>query len=146
MTVVASSSNDEGALGPDRRASSSGGSLALVRGRCGFAELEADALNDEDILALAARVTYDADPDSAYPEYFSGGALITLKNGKTHRHVDRINRGAGARALSGDDIAEKFLENAELVTPPARARDLRDTVLDIENLSARELAQAVARL
>jgi 2-methylcitrate dehydratase PrpD len=119
---------------------------ALVRGRCGFAELEADALNDADILALAARVTYDADPDSAYPEYFSGGALITLKNGKTHRHVDRINRGAGDRALSGDDIAAKFLENAELVTTPARARDLRDTVLDIENLSARELAQAVARL
>ncbi|MCE9639184.1 MAG: MmgE/PrpD family protein, partial [Betaproteobacteria bacterium] len=41
---------------------------ALVRGRCGFAELEDEALGDPAILALAARVSYDADPDSLYPE------------------------------------------------------------------------------
>jgi len=118
---------------------------ALVRGRCGFAELESEALGDPAILALAARVTYDADPDSLYPEYFSGGAVITLKNGKTLKHVDKINRGAGERALSGDEIGAKFMENAELVTTPARARELRDIVLDIEQLSARELAQALRR-
>ena len=119
---------------------------ALLRGRCGFAELESESLNDPAILALAARVTYDADPDSLYPEYFSGGAVITLKNGKTVKHVDKINRGAGERALSGDEISAKFLENAELVTTPARARQIRDLVLDIEQLSARELAKALYRL
>ena len=119
---------------------------ALVRGRCGFSELESEALNDPAILALAARVTYEADPDSAYPEYFSGGAVVTLKNGKSFKHVDRINRGAGERALSGDEIGAKFLENAELVTTPARARELRDIVLDIERHSARELTRALGRL
>jgi len=119
---------------------------ALLRGRCGFAELESESLNDPAILALAARVTYDADPDSLYPEYFSGGAVITLKNGRTVKHVDKINRGAGERALSGDEISAKFLENAELVTTPARARQIRDLVLDIEELSARELAKALHRL
>lgn len=119
---------------------------ALMRGRCGFAELEDAALNDPAILALAARVTYAADPESSYPEYFSGGAVITLKNGKSFKHVDRINRGAGERALSGDEISAKFLENAELVTTPARAREIRDLVLDIEQHSARELAQALGRL
>ena len=119
---------------------------ALLRGRCGFAELESESLNDPAILALAARVTYDADPDSLYPEYFSGGAVITLKNGKTVKHVDKINRGAGERALSGDEISVKFLENAELVTTPARARQIRDLVLDIEQLSARELAKVLHRL
>lgn len=119
---------------------------ALVRGRCGFAELEHEALTDPAILALAARVTYDADPASLYPEYFSGGAVITLKNGKTFRHVDKINRGAGERALSGDEIGAKFLENAELVTSPARAREIRDIVLDLERHSARELAHSLRRL
>ncbi len=119
---------------------------ALVRGRCGFAELEDEALGDPAILALAARVTYDADPDSLYPEYFSGGAVITLKNGTTLKHVDKINRGAGERALSGDEISAKFIENAELVTTPARARELRDIVLDLEQHTARELAQALRRL
>src|SRR4051812_1331578 len=119
---------------------------ALVRGRCGLAELEDEALNDPAILALAARVTYDVDPDSAFPEYFSGGAMITLKNGKTFRHVDKINRGAGDRALTGAEISEKFLENAELVTTSARARELRDFVLDIEQHSARGFAHALRRL
>jgi hypothetical protein len=48
--------------------------------------------------------------------------------------------------LSGDEISVKFLENAELVTTPARARQIRDLVLDIEQLSARELAKALHRL
>jgi 2-methylcitrate dehydratase PrpD len=119
---------------------------ALVRGRCGFAELESEALIDPAILALAARVTYDADPESLYPEYFSGGAVITLKSGKTVKHVDKINRGAGKRAMSGDEIGAKFLENAELVTTPARAREIRDLVLEIEQHSARALAQTLRRL
>ena len=119
---------------------------ALVHGRCGFAELESEALKDPAILALAARVTYAADPDSLYPEYFSGGAVITLKNGRALKHVDKINRGAGERALSGDEIATKFIENAELVTTAARARALRDVVLDLEQHSARELAHALRRL
>ncbi|MEO7726771.1 MAG: MmgE/PrpD family protein [Burkholderiales bacterium] len=119
---------------------------ALMRGRCGFAELDDAALNDPAVLALAARVTYEADPESLYPDYFSGGAVITLKNGKAYKHVDKINRGAGDRALSGDEISAKFIENAELVTTPARAREIRDCVLDVENLSARELAQILGRL
>lgn len=118
----------------------------LIRNRCGFAELEPESLGDPAILALAQRVTYDTDPDSAYPEYFSGGAQITLKNGQSFKHVDRINRGAGERALTGDEIAAKFIENAELVTTPARARELRDIVLDIENTGARRLAQSLKRL
>ena len=71
---------------------------------------------------------------------------ITLKNGQSFKHVDRINRGAGERALTGDEIAAKFIENAELVTTPARARELRDIVLDIENTDARRLAQSLKRL
>lgn len=119
---------------------------ALVRDRCGFAELEAEALNDPEILALAERVIYDGDPESLFPKYFSGGAVITLKDGSTFTHVEKINRGAGDRALSGEEIAAKFIENAELVVSPARARELRDIVLDLEQHSARELAHALGRL
>ena len=119
---------------------------ALVRGRCGFAELEDAALNDPVILALAARVIYAGDPASLFPKYFSGGAVITMKDGRTFTHVEKINRGAGERALSGDEICAKFLENAELVVSPARAKELRDSVLDMEQHSARELAHALGRL
>jgi 2-methylcitrate dehydratase PrpD len=119
---------------------------ALIRDRCGFAELEEAALKDPVILALAERVVYDGDPESMFPKYFSGGAVITMKDGRTFTHVEKVNRGAGDRALSGDDINAKFIENAELVTTPARAREICDLVLGIEQHGARKLAAALARL
>ncbi len=119
---------------------------ALIRGKCGFAELEAEALNDPAILALADRVIYDGDPESLFPKYFSGGAVITMKDGNTYTHVEKINRGAGERALTGEEITAKFIENAELACSPSRARELRDLVLDLDQHSARDLAHALGRL
>ena len=119
---------------------------ALVRGKCGFAELEPEALNDPEILALAERVSYDADPESQFPKYFSGGVVITLKDGRVLTHVEKINRGAGDRALTGEEIAAKFMENAELAVSRGRAEAVRDAVLDLERHSARDLARALGAL
>jgi len=116
---------------------------ALVRGKCGFAELEPAALNDPEILALAERVSYDADPESQFPKYFSGGVVITLKDGGVLTHVEKINRGAGDRALTSEEIAAKFMENAELAVARSRAEEMRDRVLEIERHSARDLARVL---
>jgi 2-methylcitrate dehydratase PrpD len=116
----------------------------LVRGKFGFAELEADALADADILALAQRVTHEADPESQFPKYFSGGVVVTTRDGRELVHMEKINRGAGERALSGDEIAAKFMENAELVLSRPGAERIRDQVLELENLSARELGRLLA--
>jgi 2-methylcitrate dehydratase PrpD len=116
----------------------------FVRGKFGFAELETDALNDADILALAQRVSHEADPESQFPKYFSGGVVVTTKDGRELVHMEKINRGAGERALSGDEIAGKYMENAELAISRARAENIRDAVLDIENHSARDLGRLLA--
>jgi 2-methylcitrate dehydratase PrpD len=116
----------------------------FVRGKFGFAELETDALNDADILALAQRVSHEADPDSQFPKYFSGGVVVTTRDGRELVHMEKINRGAGERALTGDEIAAKFMENAELAVSRGRAERIRDAVLDIERLSARELGSLFA--
>ena len=110
----------------------------LVLGRFGLAELEQDTLNNPLILDLAARVSYAADPDTAYPKYFSGGVIIKTQDGKTLRHHEAVNRGAGARALTGDEISKKYRDNAALALPGRRAEQVRDAILDIESLSARE--------
>lgn len=114
---------------------------ALVRGRCGFAELEPDALQDPDILALADRVSYESDAESQFPQYFSGGVVIRMKNGQTYNHVEKINRGAGDRALTGDEIATKFLENAELVMSHGRAEQIRDSLLNMDRYNVRTIAR-----
>lgn len=110
----------------------------LVLGRFGLAELEQDTLADPVILDLASRVSYAADPDATYPKYFSGGVVIKTRDGKTLRHHEPVNRGAGDRALTGDEITQKFRDNAAMALPPRRIDDVRDAILGIEFLSARE--------
>jgi 2-methylcitrate dehydratase PrpD len=115
-----------------------------VRGRFGFAELETDALNDREILALAQRVSHEADPESQFPKYFSGGVVVTTRDGRELVHMEKVNRGAGDRALTGDEIAAKFLQNAELVIARDQAERIRDFVLDLERHDARELGRLLA--
>jgi len=55
-----------------------------------------------------------ADPDSQFPKYFSGGVIVKFKDGTTLSHYVPINKGAGERAMSANDIKEKFLANAQL--------------------------------
>lgn len=115
----------------------------FVRGRFGLAELESDALADPEILGLAQKVKCEADPEATFPRYFSGGVVVTTRDGRELKHHEPINRGAGERALTGDEIAAKFAENAELAVSRRRAEQIRDAVLDVDRLSARELARAL---
>ena len=116
----------------------------FVRGKFGFAELETEALNDAEILALAQKVHHEADPDSAFPKYFSGGVVVTTKDGRELVHMEKINRGAGERALSAEDITEKFYDNASLVISKPQATRIRDAVLGMDRHSARDLARVLA--
>jgi 2-methylcitrate dehydratase PrpD len=118
--------------------------VALIRGKCGFAELEQDAITDPEVLALAQKVEHAADPQSAFPEYFSGGVEVTLKNGRTVAHHDRVNRGAGDRALGRAAIAQKFLDNANFAMSSDRAEAMLEALLDLERLSGREIARLVS--
>jgi hypothetical protein len=70
--------------------------------------------------------------------------VVTTRDGRDLVHMEKINRGAGERALTGDEIAAKFMENAELAISRSRAERIRDAVLDIERHSARELGSLLA--
>ncbi|MEI8035830.1 MAG: MmgE/PrpD family protein, partial [Betaproteobacteria bacterium] len=59
-------------------------------------------------------------------------------------HMEKINRGAGERALSEDDIVQKYHENAQLVISAPRAQHIQEIILNIENHSAREIASLLA--
>ncbi len=116
----------------------------LARGRFGLAELEADARSDPGILALAQKVDAIADPDSQYPNYLSGGIIIKTTDGREFRHHEAINRGAGNRALSAEDIEAKFFANAHLAVSRRRAGEIRDAVRNLDRLSAREFASVLS--
>ena len=116
----------------------------LLRGRFGLAELEAEALRDPEILALAAKVECVADPDTAFPEFNSGGVSVTMRDGSTHREYIRVNLGMGDRAMSATDITAKFRASALLAFPGAQVDRLECVVLHLEDANAEALASAVS--
>ena len=111
----------------------------LLRGRFNLPDLLPEALADPAVRDLALQVKCQADPVSAFPEYFSGGVEVTLRDGRVlSRHV-RVNSGAGERAMGPDQVRAKFMASASLAIDASRARRIADVVLGLENTGARDL-------
>lgn len=112
---------------------------SLLRGRFALAELEPDALADEQILALSSRVECVPDGDTAFPTFYSGGIVVDTDDGRVHRAYFRINKGAGERALTNDEIVAKYHENACWQLSEARAATVHDAVLALDDIPVGEL-------
>jgi 2-methylcitrate dehydratase PrpD len=117
---------------------------ALTKGRFTLGELTEEAIKDPQVLALCDRVSWEADPDTAFPRYYSGEVVIETKDGKVHRHRESQNRGSDARPLSPDEIVAKFRDNAARAVAPARAERVLDAVLGLDKAASLDaLAAAV---
>ena len=102
-------------------------------------DLEPAALADSAALALARHVKCHADPDSAFPTYFSGGVEVTLSDGRVLSRYVRVNSGAGERAMSADAVTAKFMASASLAISASQAERIRDAVLSLEDMPVAEL-------
>jgi 2-methylcitrate dehydratase PrpD len=116
---------------------------ALIRGRFGVAEIE--LYGDAEIRALAERVRYRVDPDTNYPIHFSGEVIVEMEDGEVIAQREDINRGAPDRPLTEADLREKFMGNALMALPRARAEEIADRILALEEeKDARLFAEALA--
>jgi 2-methylcitrate dehydratase PrpD len=115
----------------------------LLHGRFGLSELSDAAIAEPATQALAARVVCRADPQSSFPTYFSGGVTVVLKDGRTlQRHV-AVNKGAGDRALTAEDITAKFLANAALTLGEPGAQRALASVMDRAPRTVRSVMNAM---
>ena len=120
-------------------------SCCLLRGRLGLKDLETDALADEDVLKLCQICQAVADPDTLFPEAFSGGVVVEIRDGRSFHHYEPVNRGAGDRQLDNDEIAEKYFDNVALVVSRGRAQKIKDTILGMERMNGEEMMRQFAR-
>jgi 2-methylcitrate dehydratase PrpD len=112
----------------------------LLHGRCGLAELE--RYRDPALLALAAKVGYRVDPDTNYPQHFSGEVIVMLKDGRRLAHREPINRGAADHPVSDAGIVAKFRDNARLAATPEHIDRVAQAILGLEACAdARDLAR-----
>ncbi len=107
---------------------------SMVRGRFGLAELEPAAMHDPEILALTQKVEYEIDPHSGFPQVYSGEVIVQTRDGKEYRHREQVNRGAADRPLSNAEIVAKYDANAVLGVSARRAAQIRELVLNLDEL------------
>ncbi len=108
---------------------------SFLRGRFTLAELEEQAITDPEILDLCAKVSYEIDPDSAYPKYYSGEVLVETLDGQILRHREHINRGSADKPLSTEALEFKFMENAMRTISREQAERVRDLILTLDDLT-----------
>jgi len=118
---------------------------AMVNNRFTLRELDEEAMTNPDILALAAIVDYQTDPNSAFPRAYSGEVIVKLRSGKTISHREHVNRGVADRPLSNQEIIEKFKATASLSMSDKFLNQVRTAVLELDSApSADQLLSAIS--
>lgn len=110
-------------------------------GRFTLDALDPAAWQDEQTLALAAKVECIPDPEADFPRYFGGEVIVELVDGRTLRHAEPINRGAPGRPISNEEIIIKFYENATRAVDRSHADQVLNAVLNIEHGDAADLSR-----
>ena len=117
----------------------------LTRGQFTLDELEDNALSDPIILDLCSKASYEFDPESAYPKYYSGEVVIETTDGRTLSHREAINRGSADNPVSTTDIEDKFFANATRTVSRIKAEEVRTAVMSLEkHETLKTLANSVA--
>lgn len=117
---------------------------ALVKGHFGLAELDTASREDAEVLALCDRISFEHCDESRYPDYFSGGVSIKLRDGARLRRFDEVNRGAQGRQLSEPVVKDKFFQNLALTTNLRRAERVWEAIMQVETRpDTRELQDAL---
>ncbi len=80
----------------------------FVRGGVGLDAFTQAAVNDQEVLTLAAKVRYVIDPDNPYPKNFTGHIRAVLNDGSVVEERQPHFRGGAHEPLTRTDIIEKF--------------------------------------
>jgi 2-methylcitrate dehydratase PrpD len=83
-----------------------------VHGGVGLAAFTEAAIQDPEVLALAARVKFVIDPQNPYPNNYTGHIRAIMKDGSVIEERQPYLRGGAQEPLARRDVADKFLLNA----------------------------------
>ncbi|HSS33110.1 MAG TPA: MmgE/PrpD family protein [Solirubrobacterales bacterium] len=114
----------------------------LVRGELGLDSFTGEAIGDERVLDLAARVSYEVVDFGAGGGDISGGVRARAGGRKYAARVLRP-RGTPANPLSESEVRAKFLRNASLLLAEPEADQLLAILSALEDHSAAEVGAAL---
>jgi 2-methylcitrate dehydratase PrpD len=86
--------------------------LGLVEQAAGLEQFADARVRDPGLLALAAKVRYEIDPDNEYPRNYTGDVRVRLEGGRVREARQPYLRGGVREPLERAEIATKFRANA----------------------------------
>jgi len=84
----------------------------FVHDGVGLESFTEEAVRDERVRALAAKVRYEIDPNNPYPDIFTGHIRATLNDGRVVEERQPHFRGGAQEPLTREEIEQKFVRNA----------------------------------
>jgi len=106
----------------------------LVKGEVNLDTVYRQDYDDPEVLDLADKTTWLPDPDSDYPKHFTGEMKIVLKDGRTLERRENTNRGGPENPMTGEEIEEKFLNNAVRLIGSKEADNIVKQVRRLEDM------------
>jgi uncharacterized protein YifE (UPF0438 family) len=86
------------------------------------------------VLDLCQRIDCAHDERSRYPEVFSGGVRITLKDGTVLEQFEQVNRGAEGQLLPAEQVRDKFMANCALSITAEAAESIWQCLMQLDEL------------
>ena len=83
----------------------------FLLGHAGLEAFTDERVRDPRLLALAAKVRYEIDPDNPYPDEFTGHVRVRIRGGTFAEERQAHFRGGAHEPLSRADLEEKFRLN-----------------------------------
>lgn len=111
--------------------------VAICKNRTGIQEFSAEALRDPEVLAMAAKVTWELDPEAEkmYPKAYPATLIAELNNGRTYQaHVD-YPKGDPENPATREEILNKFHLLTEKFFDQKKREKIIATVKRLEELS-----------
>ena len=106
----------------------------LVRDRARLDDFKEDALRNDNVLSVAAKVKYREEPWPEFPKYFSGGVKLSLKDGRVLEHREKINYGHPDNPMKISEVRDKFFNNALPALPQAQLEEIAEMIMHLEKI------------
>lgn len=85
--------------------------VAFIDGAAGLGQFVDERAHDPVVRALAAKISYEIDPEDEYPRNFSGHLKATLADGSVRELRQPYMRGGANEPLSAEELTNKFEAN-----------------------------------
>jgi 2-methylcitrate dehydratase PrpD len=111
--------------------------ILLLEGRAGLSEFTDEVVNRPDVKAMIEKIDFVVDQEAEAAGYHKMTTIIDIQltDGRTISGRADFGKGSPAQPMSYDEVAGKFLENAEFAGfPVQKAKSVIEMVRDLESL------------